>query len=203
MHQKLLCHRAEVAKDFWCCNYRLCFQQCDWQLENSPQKANNVNEAKESPEHQQNLSSQVGSGHETISVCVCEYSTHVSLTGTCWVHSNVCGLIITLFIRYHTVVNSILSTSPPVQKYHHLTSCSVEVPLLTTARNSSSIGKEPVPSGWRSTTRSIVSHTAQGIFIFTNVVRSHETVVIECCTFECEPNRTCTREEENQCLNVC
>ena len=38
------CHRAEVAKDFWC--YRLCFLQCDWWREISLQKVINVNEAR-------------------------------------------------------------------------------------------------------------------------------------------------------------
>ena len=35
---------AEVAKNFQCCNHRLCYLQCDWQLENYLQKAINVNE---------------------------------------------------------------------------------------------------------------------------------------------------------------
>ena len=35
---------AEVAKNFQCCNHRLCYLLCDWQLENYPQKAINVNE---------------------------------------------------------------------------------------------------------------------------------------------------------------
>ena len=77
-----------------------------------------------------------------------------------------------------------------------MTSGSVEVPLEITAGNSSSIGKEPVTQGLlakgtsvrTSTTRSIVSHAAQGVITFTNVFSSHETVVIECCTFECEPD---------------
>ena len=46
--------------------------------------------------------------------------------------------------RYMTAVNSICSTSPSMQKYAHLTSGSVEVPLVSTARNSSSIREEPV-----------------------------------------------------------
>ena len=126
---------------------------------------------------------------------------HVPLTCACCVHCNVCSLLITLFIKYLTVVDSIHTTSSPVQKYHHMISCSVEVPLATTARNSSSIGKEPVPLGFlhngisirRSTTRSIVSGTVQGItVIIINVLHSHNTVVIEYCTFECEPNFTQT-----------
>ena len=43
--KEVLCHCAEVAKDIWCCNYGLCFLHWDWQLENSPQKAININEA--------------------------------------------------------------------------------------------------------------------------------------------------------------
>ena len=43
--KKVLCQRAEVAKNFRYCNHRLCFLQCDWQLENYPQTAINVNEA--------------------------------------------------------------------------------------------------------------------------------------------------------------
>ena len=34
--QKVLCHRAKVG--FLVCNYRLRFLQCDWRMENSPQK---------------------------------------------------------------------------------------------------------------------------------------------------------------------
>ena len=42
----MLCHHAEVTKDFLHCNHRLCFLQCiDWRVENSPQKVINVNEA--------------------------------------------------------------------------------------------------------------------------------------------------------------
>ena len=37
----MLCDHTEVAKDFWCCNHRFCYLQCDWWFENSPQKANN------------------------------------------------------------------------------------------------------------------------------------------------------------------
>ena len=125
---------------------------------------------------------------------------HVPLTSTFCVHSNVCALIITIFIRYNTVVNSIHQSSLPVQKYHHMTSGSVEVPLATTAGNSSSIGKEPVtqgllPKGFSertSTARSIVSHAAQGIITFTNLFSSHKAVVIEYRTFKCEPNLTHT-----------
>ena len=37
--KKVLCHCAEVPKDFRCCNHRLCFPYCDWHLESFPQKA--------------------------------------------------------------------------------------------------------------------------------------------------------------------
>ena len=60
--KKVLCHCAEVAKAFQCCNYRLCSLQCDWQKEISHQKAIKVNEARGispmSPD-------QMGSGHKT------------------------------------------------------------------------------------------------------------------------------------------
>ena len=82
-----------------------------------------------------------------LSLCNIRASMQVPLTCAFYVHSNVCALIITIFIRYHTAVNSIHSTSPPLQTYHHMISSSVEVPTLTTARNSSSIGKPPVSQG--------------------------------------------------------
>ena len=44
--RKVLCHCAKVAKNFWCCNHRLCYLQCDWWLENSLQKEINVIEAR-------------------------------------------------------------------------------------------------------------------------------------------------------------
>ena len=108
------------------------------------------------------------------------------------VHSNVYGLGDTHCIRYHTTVDSFLSTSPPLQTYYTLTSCSVEVPLDITGRNSSSIGEEPVPQGRlpngiskrRSATSSLVSYTEQGIISFTNVLQGHNTVVLVCCTSE-------------------
>ena len=31
--KKVLCHHAEVAKEFQCCYQRLCFLQCDWRSE--------------------------------------------------------------------------------------------------------------------------------------------------------------------------
>ena len=43
--KKVVCHRAEVAKNFRCCNHRLCVLHCDWYGENSLQKAIKVNEA--------------------------------------------------------------------------------------------------------------------------------------------------------------
>ena len=51
------------------------------------------------------------------------------LTSTCCIHSNVYGLGDIHYIRDLTAVDSILSTSPAVHMYYHLTSCSVEVPL--------------------------------------------------------------------------
>ena len=124
---------------------------------------------------------------------------YLQLTSPCIVHSNVYGPSDIHCIRYHTVVNSIHSTSPPVQKYHHITPGSVEVPLATTARNSSFIGEEPVPCGVttmrRSATRSLVSHTAQGINTFTDVFQSHKTVVLVCCTSQ--PETDCTKEERS------
>ena len=128
----------------------------------------------------------------------------MSLTSACWVHSNVYGLGNVHWIRYHTAVDPIHSTSFTMQKYHHLTSGSVEIPLSTSAGNSSSIGKVPVPhcrpifTSIRATS-SEVSHTAQGIIPPTNVLQGHTTVVLVCCTTEWEPDITCTWE----CCNVC
>ena len=62
--QKVLCHCAEVTKDFRCCNHRLCFLQYDWQLENSL-KQSMLMKPKESAKRHQILSSRVGSGLET------------------------------------------------------------------------------------------------------------------------------------------
>ena len=117
---------------------------------------------------------------------------HVLLTSACCVHSNVYGLINTCCIRYHTVVDSSHSTSPPVQNFYFPTRGSVDIPLVTTARNSSSIGEEPVCSDIppiisikRSATSSLVSYTEQGgITTFTNVLQVHKTVVLVCCTIE-------------------
>ena len=38
---------AKVAKGFQCCSYKWCVLQCDWWMENSPQKVININEARE------------------------------------------------------------------------------------------------------------------------------------------------------------
>ena len=126
--------------------------------------------------------------------CMC------TLTSACWVHSNVYGLGNIHCIRYLTAVDPFHSTSSAVQKYHHLTSGSVEIPLATWTGNSSSIGKEPVPYGTstsirRSTTSSLVSFAEQGIFTtLTNVLQDHDTVVLVCCISEWEPDITCTQE---------
>ena len=113
--------------------------------------------------------------------------TYWSLTSAFCVHSNVYTLDDIQLIRYLTAVNSFHSISPLVQKYHHLTSCSVEVPVVTTARNSSSIGKEPVSScitmRMSATTR-LVSVAEQGSITFTNVIQGYKTVVQIYCTIE-------------------
>ena len=124
----------------------------------------------------------------------------MSLTTASWVHSNVYGLVNIHWIRYLTTVDPLHSTSSTMQNYHHLTSSSVEIPLSTSAGNSSSIGKEPVSCGRpyttirRSATSSEVSHTEQGITTFTNVLQEHITVVPVCCISEGEPDITCTWE---------
>ena len=89
------------------------------------------------------------------------------------------------------MVDAILSTFFAVQSYNHLLSGSVEIPLVTIAGNSSSIGKEPVPiarpiftSIRLVATSSLVSYTEQGIISFTNVFKGHTTVVLVCCTIE-------------------
>ena len=125
-----------------------------------------------------------------------ELLTSLSVCST--VQSNVYGLGDIHCIKYHTVVDSFHSSSPPLQTYHTLTSCSVKVRLVTTALNSTSIGKEPVPYGIypngiskrRSATSSQVSYTEQGIIPFTNVLQECDTVVLVCCTIEYEPD-TC------------
>ena len=89
------------------------------------------------------------------------------------------------------MVDSLLSTSPPVQKYHTLTSGSVEFPLATRAGNPSPIGKVPAPkdsphftSIRRSATITLISYAEQGIIIFINVLQSNNTVVLVDCTSE-------------------
>ena len=130
-------------------------------------------------------------------------SVHVPLTG---VHSNVYGLNETQSIRYLTAVYPFLSTSSVVQTYHHLTSGSVEIPLLAWwifTVNFSSIGEEPVPHVMPHSihitmaTSSLVSYAKQGITItFTNVLQDHITVVLVCCISEWEPDITCTWKKE-------
>ena len=89
-------------------------------------------------------------------------AVHVLLTSAGWVHSNVYGLDLIHCIRYLTAVDPFHSTSFAMQKYHHLTSGSVDIPLATWTGNSSSIRKEPVPYGRhhsrRSTTSSLESY---------------------------------------------
>ena len=122
---------------------------------------------------------------------------HASLTSVFCIHSNVYGLSNIVCIRYRTAVDSILSTSFAVQIHYHLTSCSVEVPLVITVRNSSSIGKVPVPYGRphgtsvrMSATSRLVSHAEEGITTFTNILQGHKTVVLVCCTVEPETDYT-------------
>ena len=70
------------------------------------------------------------------------YQVHLLkvLIGTACIHSN----IKFMKLRYITAVHSICSTSPFSQKYPHRTSSSAEIPLVSTAWNSSSIREEPV-----------------------------------------------------------
>ena len=121
-------------------------------------------------------------------------SLYVPLTSVCCIHSNVYGLGDIHCIRYLTAVNPFLSTSSTVQTYHHLTSGPIEFPPATRAGNSSFIGEEPGrrPNSIRgSATSSVVSHTEQGITTFTNLLQGHKTVVLICCTIECEPDTPC------------
>ena len=138
-----------------------------------------------------------------ISISVLECFTnsiwsHVPLTSTCCVHSNVHGLANIHCIRYHTTVDSSHSTSPPVQKYHHPTSGSVELPWFNKTRNSSSIGEEPVSYGSspvtsiiKSATTRLVSQAEESMSTFINVLQGHKTVVLVSCTIEWEPDTTC------------
>ena len=68
----------------------------------------------------------------------------MSLTISCCVHFNVYGLGNVHGTSYLTAVDPILSTSSAVHTYHHVTSGSVKIPLLTITENSSPIGKVPV-----------------------------------------------------------
>ena len=89
------------------------------------------------------------------------------------------------------MVDSLLSTSPPVQKYHTLTSGSVEVPLVTQAGNPSPIGKVPAPkdsphftSIRRSATTTLIGYAVQGMITSINVLQGNDTVVLVDCTSE-------------------
>ena len=99
-------------------------------------------------------------------------------------HANVYGLDNIHCVGYHTAVGSLLSTSSALQAYHHVTSGSVKVPVDTTARNSSSIGEEPVPSATPPTiirilaTIIVVSYAEQGMITFTDVLQDYMTVVL-------------------------
>ena len=118
----------------------------------------------------------------------CSIIIYVPLTSACCVHSNVYGLSDIQLIKYLTAVNSILSTSPPLQKYYHLISGSAEVPLVIAGRNFSSIREEPIPKGRLFATSRVLSHTEQATNTFTNILQGHKTVVPVCCTIEREPN---------------
>ena len=118
-------------------------------------------------------------------------SVHILLTSACCVHSNVYSLGNIHWSSYLTAVDAIHRTSSAVQTYHHLTSGSVEIPLLTTAGNSSSIGEEPVSFARLIATS---SYTEKRIISFTNVLQGHTTVVLVCCTIEWKPDITCTWE---------
>ena len=115
---------------------------------------------------------------------------HHTLTCIVSVYTNVQSLVDIHCIRYLTAVNSIHSTSPPLQKYRHITSGSVEAPVATTARNSSSIRKVPVPYGTRirrSATNRFVSQAEQGSTTFTNMVQEYKTMV---CGYSTVQNKT-------------
>ena len=123
-------------------------------------------------------------------------------TSVCCVHSNVYDLGNIHRSWYLTAVDPFHSTSSAIQTYYWLTSVSVEIPLATFGRNSSSIGEKPVTSCWshstiirRHTTCSLIGHAEQGsIIVITNVLQSHDTVVLVHCTIEWEPDITCTWE---------
>ena len=133
----------------------------------------------------------------------------MSLTSACCVHSNVYGLCNIHWVRYHTAVDPLHSTSSAVQNYSHLTSVFVEIPLLLFIWNSSIIGIEPDPQGRPSAsirpsaTSSEVSHTEQGTTSFSNVLQGQTTVVLVCCIIEWEPDITCTWEESDGNVLFC
>ena len=120
------------------------------------------------------------------------------LTRSFIVHSNVYGLVNIHCIRYLAAVDSLCFTSSAVQKYHVATSCSVKVPLVTTARNSTSIGEEPVPYSTRiSATITKVSNAKQSLIAFTNVLQGNHTVVLVGDTIEYKFGTTWMDEELN------
>ena len=104
---------------------------------------------------------------------------HVPLTTACCVYSNVYVLGSVHCIRYHTAIDSNHSTSPALQKYYTLTSCSVKIPVHTTAKNSASIWEVPVPYGRfpngirRSATSRLICHAQQSSTTFTDVFQGH------------------------------
>ena len=106
------------------------------------------------------------------------------------------------------MVDPIHSTSPAIQTYHHFSSVSVEIPLVTTAGNYSSIGKEPVsqgkpiPSIRKYATSIKVSFAEQGGInnTITNVLQGHKTVVVVCYISERKPNINCTWKLESVCV---
>ena len=132
----------------------------------------------------------------------------------CWkwltssiVHSNVYGLDNILCIRYLTAVDSLCSTSSALQAYHHATSGSMKVPLVTTARNSSSIGEEPVPNDRphftsirTPATITKVSNAEQSLTAFTDVLQGNNTVVMVGYTIEYKLDTTWMDEELNNAL---
>ena len=102
------------------------------------------------------------------------------------------------------MVDSVHSTFPAVHTHHTRTSVSVEVPYVKlpiaivvyiaivkySVGNSSPIGVMPVSQDHptrrlrTSTACYVVSHTVQGITIFTNILQGYETVVLVCCISE-------------------
>ena len=85
------------------------------------------------------------------------------------------------------MVDSLLSTSSAFQMYHHLTSCSVEIPQLITAEYSTSVREEPVSSvgtGIIDATICSANLAVQSIIIFINVLQCHTTVILISYTIE-------------------